>query len=211
MRKFIGIGLIFFIVSFVYMLFYGTPWGNVQAKREIVHYLENKYGEPFHVKQPRFWIMDGNFHAEASPAARPDLIFIVGTEQGEEGIQDSYLRESWRYEGHRDVAAIVTPYYKAKKIFVELYNPSPPIDNADLYAYEKYRQLDIIIDLQKTSIASKQEENMKIYQVLMAIVQQEIPIKNLSFWFKNGLFRINKTELLQLRNETELFTYWVSK
>ncbi|MEK4426134.1 hypothetical protein [Solibacillus sp. FSL K6-1523] len=210
MRKFIGIGLIFLIVSFVFIIFYGTPWGNIQAKREFTSFLENKYDEPFHLKTPLFWIMDGNFHAEASPVARPDLIFIVGTEQGEEGIQDNYFWESWRYEGHRDVTAIVAPYYGAKNIFVNLYNPSPPTDDADLYAYEKYNLLDITIDLQENPITSKEEVNTKIYQILVAIKQQEIPINDFSIWFKNGQFRINQTELLELHKKADLHSYWAT-
>lgn len=210
MRKFIGIGIFFLLVSSLFIQFYGTPWGIIQAKKDSVHYLESKYGEAFHVKRPKVWIMDRTFHAEASPVARPELIFIVGTEQGEEGIQDNYFWESWRYEGLRDVTAIAAPYYEAKKIFVELYNPSPPIYNADLYAYEKYNQLDVIINLQNKKLTSKEKENTKIYQILMTIVQQEIPINTFNIWFENEKFRINKTELLQLRKEADLLTYWAS-
>ena len=94
LRKFI---LITSCVLFCWLLFvyvFGTPWPwkLVQAKQESTEYLQEKYHEEFEVKWPRFWIMDGTFHAEASPKAGPHIVFSVGTEQGEEGIQDNYQR-----------------------------------------------------------------------------------------------------------------------
>ncbi|MER2106888.1 MAG: hypothetical protein ABS949_08100 [Solibacillus sp.] len=78
----------------LFMQFFGTPWPWKlwTVKHELTIYLEEKYGEPFIVGIPQFALIGGDFHAEASPKARPELVFIVGKEQGEHGIQDSYLR-----------------------------------------------------------------------------------------------------------------------
>ncbi|MER1985130.1 MAG: hypothetical protein ABS948_04475 [Solibacillus sp.] len=87
-RKAIGIGLILMVGWLVFIYFFGTPfpWKLLQAKQDSIAYLEERYDEPFTVGMPRFWIMDGTFHAKASPKAIPNLVFSVGTEQGKDGI-----------------------------------------------------------------------------------------------------------------------------
>ena len=65
---------------------FGLPWKFYEAHQESKAYLQDKYQEAFKVRMPRFWIMDGKYYAEASPVAKPDLMFSVGTDQLEEGI-----------------------------------------------------------------------------------------------------------------------------
>lgn len=207
----LAIGLCLAIISGFFFVYWGTPWGIIKAKKESTIYLEATYGEEFHVKIPKFWIMDGTLHAEASPLARPELIFVVGTEQRQEGITDSYVWESWRYEGKRAVEEIVTPHYKKENVHVEIDHPTYQTDSIDLYAYQDYTKLSVIIDVRTTTLEEKLEETVIIFQLLTQLARQEIPLKSFSVWFENEWLSIEEAELLQLQSEEELLAYWESQ
>lgn len=201
------LGLFIIAISVLFMIVYGTPWAVVKAQRESNLFLEERYGESFKVGLPRFWIMDGNYHAEAYPVARPDVKFSVGTEQGEEGIQDNYVWMSWRYEGKQAITDITSKYYDSKNVFIEV-DPTPRTGNTELYAFEKHTNLEVIISLNNEMLTSKAKETSKIHQILMEIRDKEIPIKNLVVGFNDEVFRINVSELTPMKSEEELMGYW---
>lgn len=102
-RRRIAAGLSIALIWVLFMQFFGTPWPWKlwTVKQELRIHLEEKYGEPFTVGVPRFALIGGDYHAKASPKRRPEVTFYVGEYQGEDGIQDGYLRKLEEYERER--------------------------------------------------------------------------------------------------------------
>ncbi len=206
--KRVSIFFVFFLFC-VSLFFYGTPWGNLQAKKEFKTYLEEKYDEPFKVKTPLFWVMDQHYHAAAFPIARPEAVFNVGTEQGEVGIQDNYVWHSWRYEAEQDVKEIASKYYPDKKVFVDIDLKGAPKKDANVYDYKQYTPVIVNIDLRNESVIPKENGETAIFELLMEMKQQQIPIKSFSIWVDNKSLKINQTEISKVQNESDLFQYWM--
>jgi hypothetical protein len=198
------------LVGAAFVLFaftFGMPWSVYRAHNESKTYLEQTYGEAFNVGIPRFWIMDGNYHAEASPTARPDLNFSVGTEQGTDGITDNYVFNSWRYEGKKAIEPIFSPYYDSKQIYVDI-TTVPNSGEMELYAFRAHTSLDIIIAARKVKMASITEESKKIFDMIMKLNEQQIPVGSLNIRYETKNISLKGTQLKQIENAEQLQEYW---
>ncbi|MER2000709.1 MAG: hypothetical protein ABS882_13125 [Lysinibacillus sp.] len=204
MKKYLVIPLSLLTFALISLFFFGSPWPwkVLEAKHESTAYLEAKYNEQFDVKMPRFWIMDGNFHAEASPVEQPEIIFSVGTEQGEDGIQDNYVLNAWHYEGKKIIAESFSPFYDAKNIAVDI--DMINMQSNDPQLNKEAATFTITIELEDEELTAVEQESRNIYKGLTALKANDFQVAHFNVYYKNGMLNLDYLELNGLGSVEEL-------
>lgn len=198
--KLIGIGLIALLVWGAVAFFIGTPWPWKlwTAKQESAAYLEAKYGEPFTVGMPSFWIMDGNYHAQASPKSHPLLIFYVGTEQGAEGIQDNYESTRKQYVIEQTTEWLIGQEFSEEAMTVAVH-AEVGLSGQSGYEYVLY------ITLYERE-QSLQQINSRLYQLIPQLQKMPVNEVKISLRYKDKKLELWRDE--QVGSEEELLGLW---
>lgn len=161
-------------------------------------YLEQKYGEPFTVSLPLFWIMDGTFHADAAPVTNPEIIFVVGTEQVTNEMSDNYEMIRQEYALQVDLQAVFEQVFPKQQI--EIYVTTDFGPNGD----------GIYVNSASITLAEDnvQEANAKLYihlAQLQALNAYELLIftPRSKLQLKHGTQPASEAELLALWQDRE--------
>ena len=94
-------------------------------------------------------------------------------------------------------------------MFVGIDLKGAPKKDANVYDYKQYTPVIVNIDLRNESVIPKENGETAIFELLMEMKQQQIPIKSFSIWVDNKSLKINQTEISKVQNESDLFQYWM--
>ncbi|MHA6259291.1 hypothetical protein ACXYMX_05175 [Sporosarcina sp. CAU 1771] len=72
-------GVIIFGIAFLFVIYfqYGLPWKHSQMKKEMTHYLEDRYMDDFTLEKVRFDFMHGKSYFSYATASSTGVNFYV--------------------------------------------------------------------------------------------------------------------------------------
>ena len=148
MKTFIRIGLILGlilvgIVSFFIIYFqYGLPWKHSQMKKEMTHYLEERYLDDFTLEKIRFDFIHGKNYFSYATAASTGVNFYV-ERSGDGDFDDGYGNEHWSSFGNH----LIKPYLpKSSNISATVSFDQPLPKNSNVLQYKQHTCWTIHID-----------------------------------------------------------------
>ncbi|WP_018751742.1 hypothetical protein [Paenibacillus sanguinis] len=217
-------GLILFIItvgvlSMVYVIFYGTPWGKNEFKKDVIKYLNEKYSQEMIINPDAHYSFKlGTYSISVSPRDIKDIQFSVWQTQGKEGkLGDNYFINYWAYQASNHLNSILTVASPNNTISGKVVIQHEPGLNNYINSkiippsYDEVKdQLKngtyIFIDFRRElDLQNIEKEYTDIYDIFQHIKQNGFTFDIIKVDFnKQNKFRLNYTDFMDIHESQDL-------
>ena len=206
------------VVSMVYMVFNGTPWGKIEFRKEAIKYLEKKYAQEMIVhSDAEYDFKLGIYSVSASPKGVKDIVFAVGqTQEQKDNLWDTYFLDYWAYQAENQLNSILTsssPNHAASgRVAID--------DGPDLYysinskimplsyneVKDKLKISGIFIDIgRELDLENMEEEYIYIYDIFQRIKQNGFIFQIIRVNFnKQNKLDLDYTDFMSINKSQDL-------
>ena len=206
------------VVSKVYMVINGTPWGKIEFRKEAIKYLEEKYAQKMIVhSDAEYSFKLGTYSISASPRDLKDIDFAVGqTPEQEDKLWDNYFINYWEYQVNNQLNSILTlasPNHTVSGKVV-IYNGlglNHPIYSKNMPpGYDEIKdQLEIssiyINFGRELDLENMEKEYTCIYDIFQCIKQNGFTFEKISVYFNNqNILYLNYIDFMSINKSQDL-------
>ena len=200
---------ILYIISSIYMIFEGTPWGKLQARREIKEYLNTVYGEKMAIKKIFYIIYPGTYGAECYVIENPEIKFVVLYDISEPNeLVDTYAGSKMSY----DITKKINELIKMDKTSIRavLQNTS------DLELEHKYEIPDAFSFIDKLEVAifvefeyeysESDKEEETIFEIIYKLneLEEKLMYKAIYFDYENIEYVLKNSKIIEIKTPSDV-------
>lgn len=95
------------IVAYFYVGIQGFPWKRMSVAKELKHYLEQRYDEPFEKESTYYNFKDGSYGAYFHPRANEQISFSASEGWGEHPYVDLYVESTLEFQLKEDLTPTI--------------------------------------------------------------------------------------------------------
>ncbi|EKN63744.1 hypothetical protein P9E76_03590 [Schinkia azotoformans] len=168
------------VALFIYVSFSGFPWKKYTVGKEIQAYLDERYDQPFLIKDRLYNFKDGKYGIKATPVKEADLQFTAWEGYGDYEYIDYYPEAVWEKQVYDDFEEIVNKIYPDHT----MYNASTAMGFGNELVkgpeIPSYRDVDVLTSIAistRGSVVGNDSEFARMLAILSEIKKAEANIE----------------------------------